>query len=87
MFTLMEAMSRRQVQLLETMNQVLGIVSKMATVGGVRSTEKPENLNIPASSSEELEAIEAGLEEAECFNGLVSYYFKGLKESRLADIQ
>ncbi|XP_060600015.1 uncharacterized protein LOC132753549 [Ruditapes philippinarum] len=73
MFTLMEAMSRRQVELLETMNQVLGIVSKMAKVEGVRSSEKPENLNLPASTSEELEALEAELEEGECFNGLVSY--------------
>ncbi|XP_060592971.1 uncharacterized protein LOC132747570 [Ruditapes philippinarum] len=53
MFTLMEAMSRRRVELLETMNQVLGIVSKMATVGVLGCQRNPKTstyLHPPARS-------------------------------------
>ncbi|XP_060588241.1 uncharacterized protein LOC132743705 isoform X1 [Ruditapes philippinarum] len=72
-FTLLEKMTRQQTQILDTVHQVFGVVSKLESQDGGGPTELPDDIHLPVTSIEELELVETGLQEPGCFNGLVTY--------------
>lgn len=59
---MLEKMARQRLKL-KTLNEVLGVVKALAGANTVGFTELPENVKLPMTTMEELDSVEASLND------------------------